>query len=66
MKDEKYSKTFTKVFEDRIFKIKKIFELYTDDNKSKYFSSPKNIFNSAKNKYAKLYTKGDNFQTCYY
>ena len=25
-----------------------IFELYTDDNKSKYFSNPKNILKSAK------------------
>ena len=25
-----------------------IFELYTDDNKSKYFSNPKDILNSAK------------------
>ena len=33
-----------------------IFELYTDDNKSKYSSNPKNILNSAK-KIMKIYTK---------
>ena len=33
-----------------------IFELYTDNNKSKYSSNPKNIFKSAK-KVMKLYTK---------
>ena len=33
-----------------------IFELYTDDNKSKYSSNPMNILNSAK-KNMKLYTK---------
>ena len=33
-----------------------IFELYTDDNKSKYFSNPMKILKSAK-KFMKLYTK---------
>ena len=33
-----------------------IFELYTDDNKSKYSSNPKDILKSEK-KYEKLYTK---------
>ena len=33
-----------------------IFELYTDDNKSKYSSNPMNILKSAK-KIMKLYTK---------
>ena len=33
-----------------------IFELYTDDNKSKYSSNPKDILKSAK-KVMKLYTK---------
>ena len=33
-----------------------IFELYTDDNKSKYFTYPKDIFKSAK-RIMKLYTK---------
>ena len=33
-----------------------IFELYTDDNKSKYSSNPKDILNLKEN-YEKLYTK---------
>ena len=33
-----------------------IFELYTDDNKSKYSTYPKDIFKSAK-RIMKLYTK---------
>ena len=36
---------------------KPISELYTDDNKWKYFSDPNNIFKSAKKYYEKLYTK---------
>ena len=35
-----------------------IFELYTDDNKSKYSSSPNDILKSTKKNYEKLYTKG--------
>ena len=34
-----------------------IFELYTDDNKSKYSSNPKDILKSEKKNYEKLYTK---------
>ena len=34
-----------------------IFELYTDDNKSKYSSNPMNILKSEKKKIMKLYTK---------
>ena len=34
-----------------------IFELHAHDNKSKYSSNPKNIFNSAKKKYEKRYPK---------
>ena len=34
-----------------------IFELYTDDNKSKCSSNPMNILNSEKKKRKKLYTK---------
>ena len=37
----------------------KISELYTDDNKSKHFSNPKDIFKSAKKFYQKLCTKED-------
>ena len=36
----------------------RIFELYTDDNKSKYSSNPKDILKSGKKKnYEKFYTK---------
>ena len=34
-----------------------IFELYTDDNKSKYSSNPKGILKSEKKNCEKLYTK---------
>ena len=34
-----------------------IFELYSDDNKSKYSSNPKDILKYAKNFFEKLYTK---------
>ena len=34
-----------------------IFELYTDDNKSKYSSNLKGIYKSAKKFYEKLYTE---------
>ena len=34
-----------------------IFELYTDDNKSKYSSNPNDILKSAKTNYKKLYIK---------
>ena len=34
-----------------------IYELYTDDNKSKYPSNPKDIFKSAKSFYGNLYTR---------
>ena len=35
-----------------------IFELYTDDNKSKYSSNLNDILKSTKKSYEKLYTKG--------
>ena len=34
-----------------------IFELYIDDNKSKYSSNPKNILKSAKRNYENFYAK---------
>ena len=44
---------------DRIFKIKQYLDtddnIYTDDNKSKYFSNPKEILNSAKKNYKILH-----------
>ena len=50
---EKGSKTFFRVLERQNMQIHTIFELYTDDNKSKYSND---IIKSAK-KYEKLYTK---------
>ena len=38
-------------------KNKTIFELYTDNDKSKYSSNPKDILKSAKHFHEKLYTK---------
>ena len=53
---EKFPKTFFEVLEIQNMKNQTIFELYTDDNKSKYSSNPMNILKSAK-KIMKLYTK---------
>ena len=39
-----------------------IFELYTDDKKSRYSSNPNDIIKSAKNFNGKLYTKEANVQ----
>ena len=52
----KCSKIFFEVLERQNMKNQTIFELYTDDNKSKYSSNPKDILKSAK-KLMKLYTK---------
>ena len=52
----KCSKIFFEVLERQNMKNQTIFELYTDDNKSKYSSNPKDILQSAK-KLMKLYTK---------
>ena len=49
-------KTFFEVLERQNMKNQTIFELYTDDNKSKYSNNPKYIIKSAK-KIMKLYTK---------
>ena len=48
--------TFFKVLERHNMQNQTIFELYTDDNKSKYSSNPMNILKSAK-KNMKLYAK---------
>ena len=40
-------KLSSKYLKDRIWKNQTIFELYTDDNKSKYSSNPKDIFKPA-------------------
>ena len=57
MEGEKWSKTFFKVLERQNMQNQTIFELYTDDNKSKYSSNPKEILKSTKNIYENLYTK---------
>ena len=56
MEGEKCPNTFFKVLERQNMKNQTISELYTDDNKSKYSSNPKDILKSAK-KIMKLYTK---------
>ena len=45
---QKLTKTFFKVLERQNMKNQTIFELYTDDNKSKYSSNSMNILKSAK------------------
>ena len=42
-----------------------ISELYTDDDKSKYSSNPKDILKPAKKLWKTLH-HGDNFHSCYY
>ena len=56
---EKCPKTFFEVLERQNMKNQIIFELYTDDNKSKYLSNPKVILKSAK-------STPVNFHSCYY
>ena len=46
----KCSKIFFEVLERQNMKNQTIFELYTDDNKSKYSSNPEDILKSAKKK----------------
>ena len=48
MEDEKCPKIFFEVLERQNIENQTIFELYTDDNKSKYSSNPKDILKSAK------------------
>ena len=48
---KKCSKTFFKVLEGQNMQNQTIFELYTDDNKLKYSSNPKDTFKSAKTPY---------------
>ena len=48
---------FFKVLERQNMQNQTILELYTDDNKSKFSSNPKDILKSAKKNYEKLYTK---------
>ena len=46
LEGKKSSKTFFKVFERQSMQNQTIIELYTDDNKSKYSSNPKDILKS--------------------
>ena len=57
MEGEKRSKTLFKVFERQNLQNQTISEFYTDDNKSKYSSNPKDIFKSVKKISEKIYTK---------
>ena len=61
---EKWSKSFFKVLERQNLRNQTMFELYADDNKSKYSSNPKEIFKSAKGIW-KILHQWDNFQSCY-
>ena len=56
---QKMPQNFFKVLERQNMQSQTIFELYTDDNKSKYSSNPKDILKSEKKKKEKekLYTK---------
>ena len=57
-------KTFFEVLERQNMKNQTIFELYTDDNKSKYSCISKNILKSARKNYETLHQV--NFHSCYY
>ena len=52
---KKRLKTFFEVIERQNMKNQTIFELYTNDNKSKYFSNPTDILKSAKKNYETLH-----------
>ena len=55
---------FFKVLERQNLKNQTVFELYTDDNKSKYSSNPKDILKSPEKNYETLHQV--NFHSCYY
>ena len=57
MEGEKWSKTFFKVLERQNMQNQTLVELYTDDNKPKYSSNPKEILKSTKDIYENFYTK---------
>ena len=48
LEGEKFPKSFFEVLKRQNMKNETIFELYTDDNKSKYSNNPKDILKSAK------------------
>ena len=62
LEGEKCSKTFFKVLERQNLRKQTMFELYTENNKSKYSSNLKNFFKSAK-KIRKLYAEEILFKT---
>ena len=57
LEGKKCSKTFFKVLERHNIQYQTIFKLYTDDNKSKYPSNPKDILKSANKICEELYRK---------
>ena len=57
LKDEKCWKTFYKVFKDKNLQNQTMFELYTDDNKTKYSNNPKENLKSAKKCYERICTQ---------
>ena len=57
LEGEKCSKIFFKILERQNMQNQTISELYTDDKKSKYSSSPKDILKSAKDFYENLYIR---------
>ena len=57
LEGKKCSKTFVNVLERQRLQNQRIFELYTDENKSKYFSNPKDILKSEKKKQKKKQQK---------
>ena len=61
----KMLRIFLKVLERQNMQNQTIFELYIDDNKSKYYGNPKGIFKSAKKKLWKSLHQV-NFHSCYY
>ena len=64
LESEKYSEHFFKVLEIQNMHNQTKFELYTKDNKSKYFSNPKDILRSAKKLSKTLHQA--NLHSCYY
>ena len=55
-----------KVLEIQNMQNQTIFELYTDGNKSKYSSNPKDILKSEKKKNSRKTLHQANFHSCYY
>ena len=56
-------KPFSRSFKDRICKIKKTSELYTDENKSNYSNSPNYIFKTATSEFLPKFLRERKFLT---